>query len=106
LHGAAYEGKTKEQREAHSQSTGEWLPRRGPRDQGIPGYADIVHAEKNVFRITGAQAIGVSTLPQCRQCILWFKERAIGDKKFIVVASDKVRIFMPDGDIKDPSSFK
>jgi hypothetical protein len=105
LHGAEYEGRTKEQREAHSQETGEWLPKRSARDQGIPGYADVVHAEKNIYRITGAQAIGVSTLPQCHQCVLWFKERAMSDKKFIVVASDSVRIFMPNGEIKDPSAF-
>ena len=56
--------------------------------------------------MNGSQAIGVSTLPQCGQCILWFKSAAVSDKKFIVVASDAVRVFLPDGEIKGPGAFK
>ena len=104
--GKAYEGRTKQQREEHSAETGEWLPRRNFTDSGVPGYADIVHAEKNVFRVTGAQAIGVSTLPQCQQCQLWFTEQAISTKKFIVVSSEIVRVFMPDGSVKTSKDFK
>lgn len=52
------------------------------------------------------QSIGVSTLPQCDQCILWFKEQAVNGKKFIVVASDRVRVFMPDGTMKGANDFK
>jgi hypothetical protein len=55
----------------------------------------MVHAEKMVYRITQASAIGVSSLPQCEQCQRWFRERAIKDKKLIVVASDVVRVFLP-----------
>ncbi|MGY2746754.1 phage tail protein [Arthrobacter sp. UYCu723] len=106
VHGQSYEGRNKELREAHSLETNEWLPRRSPRDQGIPGRADLVHAEKNIYRMNGAQAIGVSTLPQCAQCILWFKDQAVSGKKFIVVASDHVRVFMPDGAIKSTKDFK
>jgi hypothetical protein len=105
-HGTAYAGATKGQREAESAATGIWLPKRSARDQGIPGYADVVHAEKNIYRITRAQAIGVSTLPQCEQCILWFKDRAITDGRFIVVVSDKTRVFLPDGEIRDDSAFR
>ncbi|MFP3460958.1 hypothetical protein R5O87_08935 [Arthrobacter globiformis] len=106
LHGQGYEGRNKEQREAYSQATNKWLPRRSPRDQGIPGRADLVHAEKNIYRMNGAQAIGVSTLPQCPQCILWFKDQATSGKRFIVVASDQVRVFMPDGSIRGKKDFK
>jgi hypothetical protein len=96
LHGKSYAGATKVAREEHSKKTGEWLFRRGgANDQGIPGYADMVHAEKMVYRTTGADAIGVSTLPQCPQCQLWFTAQAIADKKVIVVASDTVRVFLP-----------
>ncbi len=105
-YGAAYEGRTKAEREEHSAETGEWLPRRNFTDSGVPGYADVVHAEKNVFRLTGAQAIGVSTLPQCPQCQLWFKEQAITTRKFIVVASETVRVFLPDGTVKGSNDFK
>ncbi len=105
-YGAAYEGRVKADREQHSSETGEWLPRRNFTDSGVPGYADVVHAEKNVFRLTGAQAIGVSTLPQCSQCQLWFKEQAITTRKFIVVASETVRVFMPNGDVKGTKDFK
>lgn len=105
LHGSTYAGRTKELREAHSQETNKWLPRRSPRDQGIPGGADVVHAEKNIYRMNGARAIGVSTLPQCGQCILWFKDQAVSGKNFIVVASDQVRVFMPDGAIKSKKDF-
>lgn len=90
----------------HSEETHEWLPRRSPRDQGIPGRADSVHAEKNIYRMNRGQSIGVSTLPQCDQCILWFKEQAVNGKKFIVVASDRVRVFMPDGTMKGANDFK
>jgi hypothetical protein len=105
LHGKECEGRTRAAREAHSAATGKWQPRRNFTDQGIPGYADVVHAEKNIYRMTSAQAIGVSTLPQCSQCILWFKQKAIEGKTFIVVASDQVRIFMPNNDIKSPADF-
>jgi hypothetical protein len=105
LHGASYPGRTKQGREAHSQATGEWLPRRSARDKGIPGYADVVHAEKIVYRLTRAQAIGVSTLPQCIPCQHWFKQRAIEDNQFIVVTSDRVRIFMPTGEVRSSTDF-
>ena len=105
-HGASYAGATQGQRQAESAATGRWLPKRSARDQGIPGYADVVHAEKNVYRVTHAQAIGVSTLPQCPQCILWFKDRAMTDQRFIVVVSDSVRVFLPNGEIRDASGFQ
>ncbi len=47
-----------------------------------------------------------STLPQCQQCQLWFTEQAISTKKFIVVSSDIVRVFMPDGSVKTSKDFK
>ncbi len=105
-YGAGYGGRVKADREEHSEETGQWLPRRNFTDSGIPGYADLVHAEKNVFRLTGAQAIGVSTLPQCPQCQLWFKEQAITTRKFIVVASETVRVFLPDGTVQGAKDFK
>jgi hypothetical protein len=104
-HGTSYAGATQEQREAVSAATGQWLPKRSARDQGVPGYADLVHAEKNIYRITGAQAIGVSTLPQCDQCIRWFKDQAMTNGRFIVVISETTRVFLPNGDIRNEASF-
>ena len=65
----------------------------------------MVHAEKNIYRITGAQAIGVSTLPQCDQCIRWFKDHAMTDQRFIVVVSEG-SVFLPDGEIRGEAEFK
>ncbi|QNE21553.1 hypothetical protein F1D05_31070 [Kribbella qitaiheensis] len=105
-HGAAYAGATQDQRQAESAATGRWLPKRSARDSGVPGYADLVHAEKNVYRVTQAQAIGVSTLPQCGQCVLWFKDQAMSGQRFIVVVSEVTRVFLPNGDIRDESGFQ
>ena len=106
VHGASYAGATQEQRQAESAATGRWLPKRSARDSGVPGYADVVHAEKNVYRVTSAQAIGVSTLPQCGQCILWFKDQAMSGQRFIVVVSEVTRVFLPNGEIRDESGFQ
>lgn len=100
-----YPGRTKEQRAEHFERTGEYLPRRSFQDRGA-GATSVVHAEKLLRQNTSAQAIGVSR-KQCDDCVVWFRAQARAANDFIVVADPfKVRVFMPDGNMRSPDDFR
>jgi hypothetical protein len=99
-----YLGRTRAEREAHFAETGEYIPRRSPRDMGVAGATSAVHAEKLLRSATGAQAIGVSRA-QCSDCQLWFKAAAAKGDFIVVFDGSDMRIFMPDGSVKGPGDF-
>ncbi|HEU4421001.1 MAG TPA: hypothetical protein VFR67_00490, partial [Pilimelia sp.] len=98
-----YPGATRQEREAHFEQTGEYVPQRGMQDRGRPGATSVVHAEKLLYQSTGARAIGVSRA-QCSDCQLWFRAQATGADFIVVDDGVTVRVFA-DREIKSPADF-
>jgi hypothetical protein len=68
-----------------------------PRDHGVEGQYGNTHAERQIYLLTGARAIGV-TRPVCGPCQSHFDEMAAAARQIIVVADPVAAfVFLPDG---------
>jgi hypothetical protein len=68
-----------------------------PRDHGVEGQYGNTHAERQIYLLTSAQAIGV-TRPVCGGCQTAFQQAAQAGNRVIVVADPGTAfVFLPDG---------